>query len=330
LALACGLLLQAGCKSNGQAWGEANSVIVVATDSLWRQVGDSVLKALEPRVLTVRSERSFNLTHVSPLDTNWLQLRRFRQVLALGVAEDSWVEPAVGDPPRPPPYIAEAEDVWANDQRLTAVVLSPARPAAEVLAALPALRARLDSAYRVYTRLRMYRSQANEALRDTLRATAGFALLLPRLYRMERRDSLIVFRNWTNVGGELRRTVAVTWRNGVDSSTSNQTLLAWRDTMTRWYGHAQSVEREPQRRRRISRGDLVGFEIQGAWKSDFDGVPAGGPFISRMIPCPDQGRTYLLDAWLYAPARQKYEYMIQLETLLNTFRCGSAPAPAPN
>jgi hypothetical protein len=31
---------------------------------------------------------------------------------------------------------------------------------------------------------------------------------------------------------------------------------------------------------------------------------------------------YLLDAWLYAPGKQKYEYMIQLQTILDTFRCG--------
>jgi hypothetical protein len=258
-----------------------------------------------------------------------VQLRRFRQLLALGGAEDDWVEPAVGESPPGTPFIAEAEDVWANDQRLTALVLGPARPAAEVLAALPVLRTRLDSVFRVYTRLRMYQSQANEALRDTLRATAGFALLLPKLYRLERLDSTYVFRNWTNVGGELRRTVAVTWRKGVDSTTSNQTLLSWRDAATRTYGHPQNIEREPLRRRRITRGDLVGFEVQGAWKANFDGLPAGGPFITRMVPCPAQDRTYLLDAWLYAPARQKYEYMIQLEILLNTFRCGSAPAPTP-
>jgi len=30
---------------------------------------------------------------------------------------------------------------------------------------------------------------------------------------------------------------------------------------------------------------------------------------------------YLIDAWLYAPGKEKYEYMIQLQTILNTFRC---------
>jgi hypothetical protein len=39
------------------------------------------------------------------------------------------------------------------------------------------------------------------------------------------------------------------------------------------------------------------------------------------VPCPAQDRLYLLDAWLYAPGKEKYQYMIQLETLLGTFEC---------
>ena len=328
LGLVTGLLPAAGCQKDAQAWGEANSIIVVAADSLWAQVGDSVLKALEPRVMTVRDERAFNLTHVSPLDSDWVQLRRFRQVLSLGVAGDSWVAPATADEGRAEPYIAEQADVWARDQRLTAVVLSPDRPAEQVLRLLPMLGARVDSAYRVYARLRMYQSGANEALRDSLAATAGFSLLLPALYRMERRDSLYIFRNWTELGGELRRTIAVTWRPGLDTTTSGWPMLAWRDSVVRAYGHAQQVQPKPQRRRWLRRGPLEGLEVQGAWTADFDGLPAGGPFITRKIPCDAGDRTYLLDAWLYAPARSKYEYMIQLETVLNTFRCTGGPPPA--
>jgi hypothetical protein len=42
-----------------------------------------------------------------------------------------------------------------------------------------------------------------------------------------------------------------------------------------------------------------------------------------MITCEQQNRTYLLDTWLYAPGprRSKYEYMIQLQTILGTFEC---------
>jgi hypothetical protein len=150
-------------------------------------------------------------------------------------------------------------------------------------------------------------------------------MLFPTLYRPEQQDSLHVFRNWTDVGGELRRTVAVTWKAGVDTAMSSEALLAWRDATVKRYAHPQTVAPQPQQRRRVTVGDVVAFEVQGAWSQVYDGVPMGGAFIARTVPCPALERTFLVDAWLYAPGREKYEYMIQLQTLLNTFRCG-APA----
>ena len=46
--------------------------------------------------------------------------------------------------------------------------------------------------------------------------------------------------------------------------------------------------------------------------------------ITWSVPCPEQDRHYLVDAWLYAPGKDKYEYVLQLETILGTFRCRGA------
>jgi hypothetical protein len=44
--------------------------------------------------------------------------------------------------------------------------------------------------------------------------------------------------------------------------------------------------------------------------------------LTRLVQCPEY--VYLVDSWLYAPGRAKYEYMVQLQTLLDSFRCASA------
>ena len=63
-------------------------------------------------------------------------------------------------------------------------------------------------------------------------------------------------------------------------------------------------------------------EVRAVWANPPEDLfPAGGPMITRTIPCPHQGRDYLVDAWLYAPGRDKYQYILQLETILNSFRC---------
>ena len=73
----------------------------------------------------------------------------------------------------------------------------------------------------------------------------------------------------------------------------------------------------------VSSAGAQGIEIQGAWEGTDPSWPMGGLFISRMVTCAAQNRTYLLDTWLYAPGprRSKYEYMIQLQTILGTFEC---------
>jgi hypothetical protein len=62
-------------------------------------------------------------------------------------------------------------------------------------------------------------------------------------------------------------------------------------------------------------------QIQGVWSNPPGEWPAAGPFITRLVPCGD--RTFLVDAWLYAPGKGKYEYMFQLKSILDSFRCGS-------
>ena len=48
--------------------------------------------------------------------------------------------------------------------------------------------------------------------------------------------------------------------------------------------------------------------------------------LSRIVQCPAQNRTYFLDGWLYAPGGQRgtrYEYIVQLQTILDTFECAN-------
>ncbi len=70
------------------------------------------------------------------------------------------------------------------------------------------------------------------------------------------------------------------------------------------YDLRQQVDTAQIHTREIEGGAL---EVQGVWMSADPSWPAGGPFIDRVVPCPAQDRTYLLDAWLYAPGKRKYE-----------------------
>jgi hypothetical protein len=85
------------CSGSSQALGTATSIIVIATDSVWAAIGDSVMTALEPRIYTVRSERTFEVTHIAPSNPDWLELREFRQIVSIGAPDDAWVQPILAE-----------------------------------------------------------------------------------------------------------------------------------------------------------------------------------------------------------------------------------------
>ncbi len=61
------------------------------------------------------------------------------------------------------------------------------------------------------------------------------------------------------------------------------------------------------------------LEVTGVWKDETGGFPAAGPFIVWLVDCPT--RTYFIDAWLYAPDQPKYQFILQLQEILGSFRC---------
>jgi hypothetical protein len=314
-----------GCNGSRQAMGTANSIIVLAPDSVWAVIGDSVLSALEPPIFTVRDERTFEVTHISPQDPRWTELRQFRQVLTIGTAEDGWVQPAVRrGADATAPGVAQVRNVWARNQLVTAVILPAGAGADAALAQVPQTALLIDSTFRQQARQRMYTSRPNTELRDSLLQHEGFGLTLPNVYRQLTRDhpQVHLFQNSTQIGGDLVRSVLVTWQDGL-LDVSPQAALEWREQIgADEYRPPQVTQPGQVEGQLLDVNGLAAAEAQGIWDGTDPTWPMSGPFITRMLQCPAQNRTYLLDGWLYSPGRPKYEYMIHLQTILNTFECG--------
>jgi hypothetical protein len=321
------------CGRMPHAIGSATSIIVIAPDSLWHAIGDALSGALEQRVFTVRDEPTFEVTHVSPHDPRWARGREFRHVLVVGQPADPWVAPVLrsGAPDRKRaslPFLLQTRDVWARSQFATALVLPTERSAEAVLALTPRVAVATDSAFRAYARQRMYTSRPDISLRDSLRAHAGFGILLPNVYSAVRQTAdLQLFQNSTQIGGDLVRSVLVVGRPGVLEPTV-ESALAWRDSIARaHYRPVQATDRGHLRAQQLTSHAHAVIELHGVWHGTDPTWPTAGPFITRMIPCPSLNRTFLVDTWLYSPAPQRgsrYEYLVQLQTILESFECVTA------
>jgi hypothetical protein len=315
----------AACDSKGLSYGDPNSIIAVMSAARWDEVSEDVYEALETTIFTVGEEAAFTVTYQRPYDEVWPQLRRFRQMLLVGTASDTWVQEVLDEANEPitAPGVYQVRNVWSIDQVVTLVLLSENGGAAELRGHLPQIQATLDQQYLYYARNRMYQSGVDSALADTLYTEAGFSLLLPEVYRWTRADSVFVFRNDNPDPSELIREIVVTWQSPAPATLNAEELLAWRATLVEeYYSERQDV---PTDNMFIETEPFLGHDavrVQAQWQNPPDrGWPAGGPFITYGVTCVNQDRTYIIDAWLYAPGKEKYEYMIQLETILGTFQC---------
>lgn len=325
--LLSGLLALAACDEP-PAQGDANAVIIAAGTDLWAEVGEDFRDRMEPTIQTVREERPFRITQLDPAnDQGWGQVRRFRQVVAVGAEEDPWVAEALEELDDAPaaPAIAEVEDVWARGQLVRVVLLPEGNAGEAALELADEVFAELHDDYLDYVRSRMYTSGRDTLLADSLAQNVGFALRLPEVYDYTVTDDVFRFRNDNPSPRELIREIAVTWvEPAPDEDPSREELEEWRSELAReHYVDPQDLDTTVVSYEPIEVNGAEGVEFRSAWVSPPDAWPAGGPFITRALRCPDQDRVYLMDAWVYAPDRDKYEYVLQIETILESFQCAS-------
>ncbi|MFW6192440.1 MAG: DUF4837 family protein, partial [Gemmatimonadota bacterium] len=322
----------AACFKPG-ARGEANSLIVVHPDEeLWAEVEEATYDVLEPTIFTVREEKKF---YVQPVDTaaagDFSELRTFRQVLIFGTPDNRFVEwvadEADVDDPRPG-QILRASGIWAEGQIVTAVVLDPDDRAGSWREALPELGETIDGTYRDFVRRRMFTTGADSEAADSLEDRFGFRVRFPRVYDVTVRnegEGPVAIRNDNPEPSQLIRSLLVDWRSPPLDSLTPGEAYRWRDAVdSLHYVVAQAID--TTRRNSVERLEVSGrpaLEVTGVWSDEGTDFPAGGPFIARLVQCPE--RTYFLDAWLYAPGKDKYQYVLQLRELLDGFSCGSSP-----
>ncbi|MFO8174211.1 MAG: DUF4837 family protein [Gemmatimonadota bacterium] len=312
----------------GLAWGDPQAVIVVAPQDWWPALEDSVLSALSPPVWTVRQDYTFRVAYRTPDDTNnWW---RFKELVLIAPPDETWLADALAALPDSvtvtAPGLYEAQDVWARGQKVNIVLVDRDEPVEpQVYGRIGRVHQNLLNRFLRGAESRMFLSGRDSALVDTLSGTAGFSLLLPRVYDWGVEDSVHVFRNDNPDPSELIRHFTVTWKTPGPADLPVDSLLDWRKSVAETYWpYPQVVNREALRVDTIPSGTLQGTEIRGTWANPPESTwPAAGAFILRSVSCPHQDRLYLVDAWLYAPGKDKWEYMLQLETILDSFRCGT-------
>jgi len=314
----------------GLAFGDPNAVIVVAPEDWWPPLQDSVFAVLSPDVFTLRAERTFRVTYQPPAGVEWQRLRMFKEEVLIGSPNDPWIAEALATlhdtVTFQVPGIVETEEVWARNQKVTVMLIDQEGDIpSQVFSMVDEVHSILDQRFRQEALRRMFVSGKKAELADSLQDMAGFSLMLPAVYKWSMEDSLYIFRNDNPSPAELIRQFGITWRTPIPTGLTTDSLLDWKEAVSEEsYAYPQAVQREELHTRNLVMGDMTIAEVRGAWSNPPDSSwPAAGPFIFWSVTCPAQNRLYFIDAWLYAPGKSKWEYILQLETILSSFRCGS-------
>lgn len=323
------LLLLAGCEKV-PSYGMPHEVVVAVSPTLQEMIQDSVVELLSPIRPPLRREGTLQVLFEDPYSQEWALRRLARSEILIGTENDPFIVQALRKGKRAQeraiPALVERKDLWARNQDVRVLLVNPEENLFDQITPILAdLRQQLHRRFRDGVLERMFVSGKNTVLQDSLLDTAGFGLLLPNVYRHTRGDSVHVFRNDNPNPRKLIRQFAVTWRPLIPAETVQLgSLLAWRQKLSEsFYSFPQETEPETISVRGGAFGKANGVEVLGSWTNPRGSLwPAGGPFILRAITCPAQDRLYLIDAWLYAPEREKGEYLIQLQTVLESFHCG--------
>ncbi len=334
-AFAATLLFSGACDSRPLAMGDVHVIAMSASPDLWAQVGDEVLDSIEGGTLTVREDRAFRVVYQDPNEEPWLRVRVLKQQLVIGTPADPWIASVlakvgvdqgarVGTPDSP--GLVQVGDIWSRGQLVTALVLpeGTATPdAAEMVRqSIPGLRELFDDQYREWVIARMFVTGRDSAQARMLGEEYGFSMVFPEVYEYEAHDSVHIFLNDNPDPAELIRQFAVTWLSPVPEEITGEELLALRSRIVdEYYDFPQVVMTDHLVEGWQEIGGVRTYSVQAVWQNPPGAYPAAGPLITRAAICPRQQRMFLVDAWLYAPGKDKYEYMIQLNEILKSFRC---------
>ncbi len=313
------------------ATGSFREVRLLCDDREWGRVARFLREAVETPIETVEPETVFAMVRVG---AGAFQTERFSANLMLVAALDSpdsvgqllrklLPEDSQAAVRRSESFLFAESDLWAADQHvailtgpdLETLVAFVRRAGTFLFSTLyaPLAKRAVDRAY--------YRG-GNESLRQELVEKYGWSLLLPTPWHTEAVDGEDLVYFYKN---DPDRHVMVYWAPAKMVTLSPDSCLALRRQLVWRHYDEDQVDQD---RTHVDETTFLGMpalKIVGVWQNEKHVM--GGPFRTYCFVCPDEDRFYLLDLNVFAPGREKFPFLAQLEGIAASFTCGGQKAP---
>jgi hypothetical protein len=321
--LLVGIAVLEGC-GKPTAGGSIREVRVLCGERVWERVGAELRRAVETPIHTVEPETVFSLVRAAVGD--FQNVRLSANLLLVGALDSP---DSVGEILRKllTPETQEAvqrreslvfarSDLWANRQRVTIVTAPDEETLVEFI-----LRARDFLFETIYAPLaakavgRVYYRGGNKELRQVLHDEYGWSVLVPTPWHMVAAESESLVYFYKN---EPDRHLMVYWEEE-QRSLHPDSCLALRERLV-WRHYDED---EVDRSRTLSAHTMFlgrpALRLEGVWQNEKHIM--GGPFRTYCFHSSAQNRFYLVDLNVFAPGREKFPYLAQLEGIAASFRC---------
>jgi hypothetical protein len=337
-----GALKNTAKSSADYAHGKINQVLIIADEDLWKgMAGDTLFYYFTaPYILLPQPESIFDVVHMTPQQLTEQPVKKeFRTILFMADLNDqASVTSSILRQDLGPEKIEKArtgkgynitvgQDKWARSQLL--IYLSgfgPQKLVEAIQANFSGIAAKINEKDAETVRATAYQSGRNAELEAELTERFGVKMEIPGAFRKarisERKDML-----WLR--SDQREIIANILVTKVPYTSKAQLNREGIKQLRNEAGKLITT-RQKDSYMRINDVDLPLFvenvkinnsytvQARGIWDivNDF----MGGPFLSNLMLNQQTNELVLIDAFIYAPAKEKRNYMQEMELILSTAR----------
>ncbi|THH39890.1 DUF4837 family protein [Neolewinella litorea] len=336
---ACTEDVQRTLQPTPSAFGQINSLVVIADSSTWEAgVGDSVAYFFEaPYILLPQPEPIFDVRFIEPerveAEPTWGQLRNYVVLADLSDTDSPTTQMVMQDlnneklqQIREEGYgTAVAKNKWATGQQLIYVVgTSHDKLLTGLSKAYPGVVKRLQEGEDERLKVTTYFQGVNRRLGDTIRDLLGTSIDIPGGYTRVPLDTDEVVWLRREVQGASMNIMLTKTPYENESQLSKEGLKEIRDRIGKEYVSSTT----PNTYMRINDEDLPLFteatrlngafaiEGRGIWEIENDFL--AGPFVSYLLNDTTNNELVLVDGFVYAPGRKKRDLMEEIVQVIRT------------
>jgi hypothetical protein len=321
-------------ETNVDSHGGFDEVLVLSDDANWDAfVKEHVEKSFEePYPVLPQPENSIKITHVA-FDKFEKIFKRFRNILIIADLEDQsditklamqylGEDLAAKAFNNPDFFVGKKNNVWANDQYVV-FLFAPGKPRLEEV-----LKTKADFVKNLFLNndLNRYHKAVmsigkNKEIMKTIKDKHGFSIDIPGDYFVAKNDAELLW---------LRKETEEISFNLLIHETKTESDFQNRAIELRNYLGEKHVSSEIEGSYMVSDSTLPietvlmkingneAYQSKGLWRLENDFM--GGPFVSYYFQSPDKKKTYLVDAFIYAPGTKKKPQLRRMEALAATVR----------